>query len=69
MTLAEIGVCMFAGSMALLLIWAFCMMVKTVFEMFVVGEWLEGMLCGLVVMMMVGFMIIALGSGSMEGLQ
>ena len=62
MTLAEIGVCMFAGSMALLFIWAFCMLVKGVIGMFVDGDWLDGMLGGLVVLMMVGFMIMALGS-------
>ena len=63
MTLAEIGVCMFAGSMALLLIWAFCMLVKGVIGMFVDGDWLVGMFGGLVVLMIVGFMIIALGLG------
>lgn len=62
MTLAEIGVCMFAGSMVLLLIWAFCMVVKGIIGMFVDGDWLEGMLGSLIVLMMVGFMIMVLGS-------
>lgn len=63
MTLAEIGVCMFAGSMALLLIWAFCMMVKGVIELFLDGDWVVGMIGVLVVMMMLGFGIVALGAG------
>lgn len=63
MTLAEIGVCMFAGSMAMLLICVFCMVVKVVIEMFADGDWFEGMLGGLILLMMVGFMIIVLGLG------
>ena len=58
MTLAEIGVCMFAGSMVLLLIVALCMVVRGTIELFSDGDWLMGMLGVLAVMMIIGFGIV-----------
>lgn len=61
MTVAEVGFYMLVGGMALMLGMAFFTVVKIVVELFVDGDWFEGVMCALVLLILVGFGMMALG--------
>ena len=61
MTVAEVGFYMLVGGMAMLLGMALFSAVKGVVEMFVDGDWFEGVMAALVLMAVAGFGMMALG--------